>query len=211
MRHLIITIFLFIGLSTAIKSQTIDSNFWDEKNINLGRGVNSTQPTSEPKVVNLGGRIENFPTTPEVKTEVKSKSREKNFNELWQEGLEKEKEKQQNKQSVRAYTYDELDKMGKINYKNPIENNSFYIYTLAFFILSFILYYCRYSIKRFLIIFLSNFFFTNSRNKELKKNDNKEILSLKDKLSALKDLENLYSTGVVNEAEFNRLKSEIFN
>jgi hypothetical protein len=32
----------------------------EEKIINLGEGVNATQPTTEPKVVNLGGQS-NFP------------------------------------------------------------------------------------------------------------------------------------------------------
>ncbi len=202
---------MFIGLSTSIKSQTVDTNFWDEKTIILRRDINTPEHITEPKVVNLGGTVENFPTTPEVKTQVNSKSRDKSFNELWQEGLEKEKEKQQNQQSVRSYTYDELDKMGKINHENSSDNNSFYIYALTFIIFSILLYYFRHSIKKFLIIFLSNFFYTNSKNKEVEKVESIKSLNLKDKLTALKDLENLYSTGVINEAEFNKLKSEILN
>jgi hypothetical protein len=58
---------------------------------------------------------------------------------------------------------------------------------------------------------LSNFVYTNPKSNELKNNSKKENLNLKDKLAALKDLENLYSKGVINEVEFNRLKLEIFN
>jgi hypothetical protein len=196
MRHLYFITFLLCGFTTFLQSQTIDTMNWDEQTFG-----------PKPKVVNLGGTIENFPTAPEVKTQVKSKSRDKSFDELWQEGLEKEKEKQQNQQSVRSYTYDELDKMGKINHENTSDNNLFYLYILVFFIISFILYYFRFSIKKGLIIFLSNFFYTNSK----KKVESIKSLNLKDKLTALKDLENLYSTGVINESEFTRLKSEILN
>jgi hypothetical protein len=196
MRYLLIILIILFNATTIFSAQTIDTMNWDEQLFG-----------PKPKVVNLGGAIENFPITPEVKTQIKSKSRDKSFNDLWQEALEKEKEKQQNQQSVRSYTYDELDKMGKINHENTNDNNLFYIYILVFFITSFILYYYRFSIKKGLIIFLSNFFYTNSK----KKVESIKSLNLKDKLTALKDLENLYSTGVINESEFTRLKSEILN
>jgi hypothetical protein len=196
MKYLLIILIILFNATNNFSAQTIDTMNWDEQTFG-----------PKPKVVNLGGTIENFPTAPEVKTQVKSKSRDKSFNKLWQEGLEKEKGKQQNQQSVRSYTNDELDKMGKINHENTSDNNLFYVYILVFFIVSFLLYYFRVSIKKFLIIFLSKFFNTNSK----KKVESIKSLNLKDKLTALKDLENLYSTGVINESEYARLKTEILN
>jgi hypothetical protein len=219
MRQLVIILFLVFGLISNLNSQTTDTMFWNEKIINLGNGVNTTQPSSEPKVVNLGGTIDDFRKMPEVISDFKPREKqkkEKTVQELFNEstslnGLEPENNGIRTRKRVRAYTYDELDKMGRIDHENPRENNSFYVYSLSFIILSFFLYYFRSSIRRGLIILLSKFIYTTSKSNELKNNGKKENLTLKDKLSALKDLENLYSKGVINEVEFNRLKLEIFN
>jgi hypothetical protein len=149
MRHLVIILFLVFGLISNLNSQTTDTMFWNEKIINLGNGVNATQPSSEPKVVNLGGTIENFRKMPEVITDFKPREKqkkEKTVQELFNEsallnGLESENNGITTRKRVRAYTYDELDKMGRINHDNPSDNNSFYVYTLSFIILSFFLYY----------------------------------------------------------------------
>ena len=171
---------------------------WDEKTFG-----------PKPKIVNLGGTIENFPKTPEVITDYKPISKKKSIQELYLEGIKKE-EKKQTYQPVRSYTYDELDKMGKINH--DVANNEFpYIYILSFFLLSFIVFYFRDFIKKRLIIIFSFFIHSKAKNKYLDKDGVDKSLNLKDKLAALKDLENLYSTGVINEAEFTRLKSEILN
>jgi len=107
-----------------------------------------------------------------------------------------------------AVSYEELEKMSKIPYKDPDDEYALYFFILALLIF---LYYFRQAIKKALIIILSYFFYTNSKNKENKKVESIKPLNLKDKLTALKDLENLYSTGVINETEFTKLKSDILN
>ncbi len=107
-----------------------------------------------------------------------------------------------------AVSYEELEKMSKIPYKDPDDEYALYFFILALLIF---LYYIRQAIKKALIIILSYFFYTNSKNKENKKVESIKSLNLKDKLTALKDLENLYSTGIINEAEFTKLKSDILN
>lgn len=89
--------------------------------------------------------------------------------------------------------------------------NRNYVYILFVFFLFLFFFFYRNAIKKILIILLSKFYYVKSKDKNLKKADVKESLNLKDKLSSLKELEILYSTGVINEAEFNKLKSEIIN
>lgn len=107
-----------------------------------------------------------------------------------------------------AVSLGELEKVRRIPRKDPDDEYAFYFFILALFIF---FYYFRNSIKKALIIILSYFFYTNSKNKENKKVESIKSLNLKDKLTALKDLENLYSTGVINETEFAKLKADIFN
>ena len=107
-----------------------------------------------------------------------------------------------------AVSYEELEEMHRISRKDPDDEYGLYFFILALLIF---LYYFRQAIKKGLIIILSYFFYTNSKNKENRKVESIKSLNLKDKLTALKDIENLYSTGVINEAEFTKLKSDILN
>lgn len=107
-----------------------------------------------------------------------------------------------------SVSYEELEKMSKIPCKDPDDEYALYFFILALLIF---LYYFKQAIKKGLIIILSYFFYTNSKSKENRNVESIKSLNLKDKLTALKDLENLYSTGVINEAEFTKLKSEILN
>ena len=107
-----------------------------------------------------------------------------------------------------AVSHEELEEMRRIPSKDPDDEYALYFFILALLIF---LYYFRQAIKRGLIIILSYFFYTNSKSKENRKVESIKPLNLKDKLTALKDLENLYSTGVINETEFTKLKSDILN
>jgi hypothetical protein len=199
MKHFFLTTFI-IFITSSLKSQTLDTLKWEQNAFDANH-----------KVVNLGGTIENFPEEPIVNKGVKSKRRKKTVNELWEEVLKKEEQKPQNSEPVRSYTFDELDKMGMITHGDQKESKSLYAYVLIFFLLCFFIFYFRASVKKGLIIFLSRFFYTNSKSKHIKESRRSNALEIKEKLTALKDLENLHSTGVINEAEFNRLKTQILN
>lgn len=91
------------------------------------------------------------------------------------------------------------------------ESKSLYAYVIIFLLLCFLIFYFRAAVKKGLIIFLSRFFYTNTKSKKDKEFGGSNALEIKEKLTALKDLENLHSSGVINEAEFNRLKTQILN
>jgi hypothetical protein len=193
-------------------SQTIENNadriiIQDPKVINLGGGENSLQPESEPKVVNLGGKVD----FQEIKLEpqsIKIKNRDTKVNPTPQEisnNLPK------GESHIQTNTNDELDKMGKITRKESNWKNRIYFYILIFLIFYFLVYIFRNSIRSFLIVSLAPLF----RKKVIQKSNNafdrNEKISVNDKISALKEIEALYSKGIIDETEFQSLKSQILN
>ena len=193
-------------------SQTTENNadriiIQDPKVINLGRGENSLQPEPEPKVVNLGGKVD----FPEVKLEpqsIKKKNRDTKVNptpqEIWN-NLPK------GESHIQTYTYDELDKMGKITHEESNWKNSIYYYILIFFILYFLVYIFRNSIRSFLIVSLAPLFRKKIIQKSNNAYDRNEKNSINEKITALKEIEILYSKGVIDETEFQSLKSQILS
>jgi hypothetical protein len=200
MKNLFVTTFILL-FTTSLKSQTIDTSNWEQNPFDTNHNIE-----------NRGGIIENFPEQPLGNKGSKPISREKGVNEIW-EGIQPQKDDQkpQNTEPVRSYSLGELDKKGLLIYDQQNESKSIYAYVLIFFLFCFFAYYFRAAVKKGLIIFLSRFFYTNSKNKQNKEPGGGKALELKEKLTALKDIENLYSKGVINEAEFNRLKTQILN
>jgi hypothetical protein len=193
-------------------SQTTENNadriiIQDAKVINVGMGENSLQPESEPKIVNLGGKVD----FPEVKLEpqsIKIKNPDIKVNQTPQDiwnNLPK------GERHIQTYTYDELDKMGKITHEESNWKNTIYYYILIFLILYFLVYIFRNSIRSFLIFILAPLF----RKKVIQKSNNafdrNEKISVNDKITALKEIETLYSKGIIDETEFKSLKSQILN
>lgn len=98
MKLFFLTTFIIL-FTSSLKSQTIDTSEWEQNVFDANH-----------EAVNLGGTIENFSEDPLVDKGIKSKSRKKTVNELWEEVLKKEEQKPQNSESVRSYSFDELDK-----------------------------------------------------------------------------------------------------
>ena len=200
MKNLFVTTFTIL-FTTSLNSQTIDTSNWEQNLFDANHNIE-----------NRGGIIENFPEQPLGNKGSKSITREKGVNEIYEEiQQQKDEQKPQNSEPVRSYSLGELDKKGLLIYDPQNESKSIYAYVLLFFLFCFFVYYYRAAVKKGLIIFLSRFFYTNSKNNQNKETGGDKALELKDKLTALKDIENLYSKGVINEAEFNRLKTQILN